>query len=69
MSKFKAGVFVVGGLLAAIVFGAGSGIAANASNSPSEDGFYDVIKFGGMGLAVVCMGVFAYGASKFTNAK
>ena len=69
MSKFRAGVFAVGGLLSAIVFGVGSGIAANASNSPAEDGFYDAIKFGCMGLAVVAMGVFAYGAARFTNAK
>ncbi len=69
MKKTTAGLLVVGGLLAAIVFGVGSGIAANASDSPATDGFYDVIKFACMGLAVACMGVFAYGASKFTNAK
>ncbi len=69
MDKITAGYMVVGGLICSVMLAGFAVAASNASDSPATDLQYDILKFVCIGLALVAIGVFAYGASKFTNAK
>lgn len=69
MSKITAGYLIVGGLLCAPLCAGFAIQAANGSESPSTDLAYDILKYFWIAGTLVSVGVFAYAASKFTNAK
>ena len=69
MSKISCGYMVVGGLICSLMLARFAVVASNASDSPATDFGFDVIKYACIAGAIVAAGCFAYGASKFTDAK
>jgi len=67
MSKTAAGFLLVGGILLAIVSATFAGLAANTLASPSDDWFYDLIKYSGIAGLLIGVGMFFYGAMVFSR--
>ncbi|AMV34319.1 hypothetical protein VN12_19495 [Pirellula sp. SH-Sr6A] len=69
MSKITAGYCVVGGLLCGGFCIMAARTFSQMEGNPNSDLIQDLATYGFGGLAILSLGVFAYGASKFTNAK
>lgn len=67
MNKGLAAGILVGGIVLVLIGAGMIGLSANVNASPRLDGFYDTIKYSGVGVGVVGIVGFFVGAMQFSK--
>lgn len=67
MNKGLAAGILLGGIVLVVVGAGMIGLSANVNASPRLDGFYDTIKYSGVGVGVVGIVGFFVGAMQFSK--